>query len=363
MAKRIAIIGSVGVPGRYGGFETLVENLVAELGDAFELTVYCSGKRYPEPRPAEYRGAKLVYLPLEANGAQSIPYDVWSIARAVRDHDVLLVLGVGGAAVLPLVRLLTRVKIVAHIGGVEWRREKWGRLARWFLRASEWLAVRVAHEVIADNDGIRDYVDGRYGRPSRLIAYGGDHVTRPRLGAEVRERFPFAGGRYAFSVCRIEPENNIHLLLEGFPPDAGLALVLVGNWEASGYGRALRARHGARPGVHLLDPIYEPETLNALRGHCDVYLHGHSVGGTNPSLVEAMHLGRPVLAYDVVYNRATTDGRALYFRDARALGDLVRAGSHAGWARLGREMGRIARRRYTWKGIASQYAAVFSRAA
>ena len=127
--KRIAIIGTAGVPCRYGGFETLAHQLVTHLSDQFRFTVYCSGKLYKRgERPAKWKGARLVYLPLNANGISSVVYDIWSVLHALFVADTLLLLGVSGGLVVPFVRLLTRKKVIVHIDGQEWRRGKWGRL-------------------------------------------------------------------------------------------------------------------------------------------------------------------------------------------------------------------------------------------
>jgi glycosyltransferase involved in cell wall biosynthesis len=135
--------------------------------------------------------------------------------------------------------------------------------------------------------------------------------------------------------------------------------VIVGTWNDSQYGRDLRHRYDGVPHLHLLDPIYDQRRLNALRSGCVVYVHGHSVGGTNPSLVEAMAFSLPILAFDVVYNRATTEDRAMYFSDSESLREHLRTASGARWAATGREMKRIAGERHTWRRIVGQYRALF----
>ena len=172
--KKIAIIGSVGVPANYGGFETLVEQLVIRLQHKFDLTVYCS-KRAFSHRPARIGRVNLRYLPLNANGVQSIPYDMWSILSAVRYADTLLILGVGGCTLLPWLRWFgCRKRFVVNIDGIEWRRAKWSGMARMYLKFAEKCAVRYADAVIGDNQVIADYVRSTYGRPCELIEYGAD---------------------------------------------------------------------------------------------------------------------------------------------------------------------------------------------
>ncbi|MEM7040473.1 MAG: glycosyltransferase, partial [Bacteroidota bacterium] len=167
--------------------------------------------------------------------------------------------------------------------------------------------------------------------------------------------FPFMRHAYVFSVCRIEPENNIHMLLEAFSGLPDRQLVIVGNWNASKYGRDLREQFGTCHNIRLLDPIYEPERLNLLRSNCFAYVHGHSAGGTNPSLVEAMYLGLPVLAYDVSFNRATTDNQAFFFQNAAELATLLKDLRLNDYHTCAKAMGRIADERYTWRRVAEMY--------
>jgi glycosyltransferase involved in cell wall biosynthesis len=359
--KKVAIIGTAGVPARYGGFETLANQLVFYLGDKFQLSVYCSTRYYPRSERKAYHGkARLYYLPLHANGIQSILYDMFSIFHALFYAEVLVVLGVSGAMLLPLVRLLTRKKIIVSIDGLEWRRAKWGKGAKWFLKWSEQLAIRFAHADISDNEAIQNYTATRYGTLSTLIEYGGDHtLSIPTLTRDDYEEFPFLKEPYAFTVCRIEPENNLDMLLEAFRKLTAKRknLVVVGNWNDSEYGRRLRALYGSRfyHNLHLLDPIYDQEKLDKLRANCQVYLHGHSAGGTNPSLVEAMALGLPIIAYDVAYNRATTENKALYFSDADSLTQLLINTDITCYRQLRPQMQQIAQMRYQWAIIAKKY--------
>lgn len=353
--KRVAIIGTVGIPARYGGFETLAEQLVGHLADRYELTVYCSRSAYGS-RPSRIPGVRLVYLPLKANGIQSLLYDAVSIAHALGRNDVLLVLGVSGATLLPLVRRASNARTIVNIDGLEWKREKWGSVARNVLRKLEAVAVGAADEVVADNAEISRYLESEYNRPSTLIAYGGDHARHvPLEGATVDRLGLGSGSAYAFSVCRVEPENNVRLLLEAFSKPSRMPLVMVGNWKNSDYGRALLTEFAADPNLRLLPPIYDQRQLDALRSNCGLYVHGHSAGGTNPSLVEAMWLGLPVFAFDVAYNRETTSNRARYFRTAEDLEELVASVSDEARKQLGHSMKDVATARYTWKKVATEY--------
>lgn len=353
--KKIAVIGTQGVPAQYGGFETLVENLIGEnAASDITYTVYCSSKSYPK-RLSTYKEAHLKYVPLLANGSQSILYDIISVLKATRNNDILLILGVSGCIFLPLYRLFSKKRLVINIDGLEHRRDKWGKWIRRFLKFSEKMAVRYADVIVSDNKGIQDYVLEEYGKPSVLIAYGGDHVLCDisDIEEEVLQNYALKGVDYSFSVCRIEPENNVHITLEVFR-QSGKELVFVGNWDRSPYGKELFERYGQCTNIHLLSPIYDLKILNVLRSHCKFYIHGHSAGGTNPSLVEAMFFGKPILAYDVVYNRETTEQKAFYYDSVESLMKLT-SRSYESFGECGKNMLEIAERRYYWKHIAKQY--------
>jgi glycosyltransferase involved in cell wall biosynthesis len=351
----IAILGTVGIPASYGGFETLSENLARfHHTNSLEakMTVYCSANSYAA-QPAYYLRARLRYLRLNANGVSSIIYDIVSMLSAVwHGSNVILLLGVSGAVALPLVRLLSRARIVTNIDGIEWKRVKWKGPARWFLRFSERIAVRFSDEVVADNAGIAEHVTQCYGRNVHVIPYGGDHAletpSKPYEGPELPKR-------YALALCRIEPENNVAMILEAFASSPAIPLVFVGNWNNSPFGRRLRQDYANHPHFHLLDPIYDLGILRTLRSNATVYVHGHSAGGTNPSLVEIMHFGLPILAYDCIFNRCTTEDKAYFFNDVGSLCNALVALEPSEATQIGIDMRQIAQAKYTWDAVGRAY--------
>jgi glycosyltransferase involved in cell wall biosynthesis len=356
--KKLAILGIVGVPANYGGFETLVDNLLDLLPNYFDVTVFCESKSYPEKLDS-YKGAKLVYINKRANGAQSIIYDSLSLLKSYKDQDYILLLGVSGAIMIPLLRPFTKAKIVTHIDGLEWKRDKWGWFAKKFLKFSERLAVIFSHSVIADNKHIQDYINEEYDRPSFLIAYGADHVSAVDP-AEYQKKFSFLGSPYVFTVCRIEPENNVEMQLRAFKEcEIGMPYVVVGNWNANDYGMKLYQDYSKVKNIILYNPIYQMEELNVLRSNCFFYLHGHSAGGTNPSLVEAMYLGLPVIAYGVNYNKETTFGRALYFNDFEELKALLFQIRNLDRQEMIESLSKLAKKNYSWKAITKKYVKMF----
>ena len=352
----VAIVGIQGVPANYGGFESLVENL---LGDNcppdIHYTVFCSSTDLKE-KPGHYKEAELRYVPIHANGINSIPYDIVSMCRSLTGFDVILVLGVSGCIFMPILRRMTKAKIIVNIDGLEYRRDKWGKAARWVLRNSESMAVKYANIIVADNKGIQDYVKQTYGKNAVLIAYGGDHVHRKIAESrtkEILDKYGLKKGEYAISVCRIEPENNCHIILAAFAK-TNMPLIFIGNWNHSDWSQSLRKKFNCYPNIQMIDAIYDLNILYALRSNAGLYTHGHSAGGTNPSLVEAMHFGIPIAAWDVVYNRETTEGKAYYFRRPEDLVGLTNRRDLDGSI-----MEEIAKRRYTWRAISEQYCKLF----
>ena len=356
--KRVAIIGSVGVPANYGGFESLVENLIDNYSDErVQYTVFCSSTAY-STQLKTYKNATLKYLPLRANGFQSIPYDIISLLWATYVSDVILILGVSGSCFLPIYRLLFPSKcLLINIDGLEYRRNKWGSLAKRFLKFSERMAVKYADKIIADNKGIQDYILEEYGRQSELVAYGGDHAIQEQPSKEeekqVLAKYNLKSNDYAISVCRIEPENNCHIILKSFA-QTKMQMVFIGNWNRNKYGRALKNKYQDYSNILLLDPIYDIQTLYVLRANTSLYVHGHSAGGTNPSLVEAMFFGCPILCYDVVYNRASTQEKAYYWKSEEDLVNLLQSDGLDGTM-----MKKIAESEYTWRKITSSYEALY----
>jgi glycosyltransferase involved in cell wall biosynthesis len=359
MKKKIAIIGTVGLPANYGGFETLTNHLVSNLNNKYDFTIYCSGRRCGKTeRIPSYKGACLKYLPFNANGVQSIIYDSISILHALFYADVLLILGVAGAWTLPFVRLFTNKRIIISIDGIEWKRDKWNRLAKMYLWVAERIAVKYSHIDISDNESIQDYTALRYGSLSRIVEYGGDHIEYVEPTDKDFENYSFLTSQYAVKVCRIEPENNVHVVLEAFTKIKNKRLVIVGNWNHSDYGRNLKQTYASCKNIFMLNPIYDQRTLDVIRGGAVLYIHGHSAGGTNPSLVEAMNLELPVLAFNVSYNRTTTENKAAYFKGVEDIEEYVASKSMHDLKANAIVMKNIANRRYKWAIIAQKYDAL-----
>jgi glycosyltransferase involved in cell wall biosynthesis len=358
MKKKVALLGTNGIPSRYGGFETLTEYLARYLNEEFEITVYCA-KTPKEKRLKEYLNSKLIYIPFKANGWQSMVYDAISIAHAFVFADVLVILGFSGVFAFPL-KAIFRKKIVFNIGGVEWQKVRGKKsfaaieivVKKWFER----ICVHFSDIIISDNQVIWDYVKTTYNIDSVLAEYGGDHAVHQPITDVLIEKYPFLSGNYDVTVSRAQEDMNIHILIEAYKEIPERNLVVVSNWEISDYGIQLKAKNKNRyPNIFLQDAVYNLTELNAIRSNGTVYFHTHSLCGTAPSLTEAMSLGLPVLCFDVNTNRATTEEKSLYFKDSKALIEILSNLNKAITDRLGSDMKEIAQRRYTWQRIVMLY--------
>ena len=316
---RLAFIGSAGIPNRYGGFESFLEHCAPELSrNGHEVRVTCDGRLYPG-EPAEYVGTSRVFIGVPANGAFSPLHDLIAFSRIFRQSDVIFVLGVSAGPFLPWMRMLAGLagkRLVVNLDGIEWRRNKHSRVVRLLLRAFDLLGQMSAHRLIYDNQALLPYVMGRFRHKAVLIAYPGDYGIR-----FPGERDPMA--RSALTICRIEPENQLEMLIEAALASSIKRYTIIGNWRSSVYGRHLMEIYSSEPRLDLLDPIYDPEALGRARESCTVYLHGHRVGGTNPSLVEILPYECAVICFDCAFNRATAGARAFYFQGTDDLPSLI----------------------------------------
>jgi glycosyltransferase involved in cell wall biosynthesis len=354
---RIAILGTRGVPARYGGFETFAEELGARLaGRGHEVTVY--GRNQWVLRGIKtHRGMKIKRLPApRSKYLETVVHTLFAaFAVAPRRYDVVYVCNVANAPAV-LVLLAARKKVVLNVDGLEWERAKWGLLGRSYYRFCAWLAARLPIRIVTDAHVIQDYWQRHYRRATDYFAYGtslspvADDGTLARLGLEP--------ARYVLYVSRLEPENNADLVVAAYAKvKTDLPLALVGNAPyASDFIAALRRAAERDPRVRLLGAHYGSEYL-VLRSHAAAYVQATEVGGTHPALVEAMGFGNAIAANDVPEHREVLGDAGLYYRGeielANALQRLLRDPELAATMRT-RAADR-ARELYDWDIIAKQY--------
>ena len=358
---KIAIVGTQGLPNQYGGFETLADYLVKYLSKKHDITVYCSSKNIGRGED-EYCGAKLKYVNVADHGASGILYDSICLLDAQKHNfDVLLVLGTLQYPALPFLRKKTLNKVVINFGGLDWFRSKWSPLAQKVIYYTVRMSVKYSQEIISDNKKIQDYVKHNFGKDSHLIAYGGDQADYMPITQEMENKYPFLRDKYAFEVARIQPDNNIEMLMKAFIMADSMPLVLVGNWNKSEYGIEIKEKYEGKKNLILLDAIYDKSILDVIRSNCYIYVHGHSAGGTNPSLCEAMNLGLPIMAFSNGFNQNTTFNKALYFENEEQLKEMILSVKEDELKRIGDEMNRLAKQHYRWDYIVSKYERVLEK--
>jgi glycosyltransferase involved in cell wall biosynthesis len=358
---RLAILGTRGIPARYGGFETLAEELSARLASrGHDVTVYTRA-RYAEPGLSSHRGAKIRVLPtIPTKYLDTVTHGIFSgFDAALERFDAALVCNAINAASAFLPRLGGRTRIVLNVDGLERNRRKWNALGKLAYRVSERLSTMVPDAVVSDARVIQSYYRERYGFSSVFIPYGGD-LPEPN-GSEALERLGLTPERYVLYVSRLEPENNADAVVRAYRDVPGdVPLVIVGDAPyARDYIAALHRQAGPR--VLFPGAVYG-EDYRQLLARAAVYVQATEVGGTHPALVEALGFGRVVCYNRSPENEEVAGGVALPF-DVRQPETLARllAGildDPAGfsvWKDRARER---VRERYRWEDVADRYEAL-----
>lgn len=303
--RSIAIVGSRGIPARYGGFETAADVLARRLVAAgHRVIVTCEASK--EQGPSTYAGAELRYYPTPPLGpASTIVHDCLALWDLRREVDIIYLLGYGAAFATALPRM-AGTEIWINPDGVEWARAKWPPLAKLWFRAMEYVTMRAAHRVVSDAKALGDHLRARHktGAEITTIAYGTE-VTAKAPETDTVTEYGLEPDTYFLIVCRLEPENHILEAIEGYKAagNLGMPLAILGNTQnPTPYVRQLLTAAGGSD-IRFLGTEYNASKLAALRFHARAYVHGHSVGGTNPSLLEALGVGNLLLAHDNPFNR------------------------------------------------------------
>lgn len=353
---KIAIIGSRGIPARYGGFETFAQELAPRLVEmGHEVTVYCRAGYTGARDRRDFKGVRLIHTPyLKVRSLETLSHEAVSIADSLwRGFDLWYFLGTRSSPLyLPLIAAKRRVLI--HTDGIEWQRRKWGSAGRAYLRFAEWLAAKAAPgRLVTDAEAMRAYYLDRYGRDSSVIPYGaeivedGDPAPLARWGLEP--------GSYYLVVCRLEPENNVDVIVREFMESGSTRdLVVVGgaSYDTS-YQRRLLALSSEH--VKFIGPVYGDD-LVSLRFHAYTYIHGHEVGGTNPSLLEAMGCGNACLALDTPFNREVLGALGSYWLKGEGiLASLIRESEERGRGVTPERMRSRILASYSWAGAVSSH--------
>lgn len=366
---KIAFVSTRGIPNNYGGFEQFAEQISVRLAArGHEVIVY--SPHYHTYKDDEYKGVRIRHIyspePWMGSSVGSFFYDFLSFRDALKKEKPDIIYVAGYTSIVPAyiwygVKDMQASVVMTNMDGLEYRRTKFNRWVRVFLSWEERVTVRHSRYLIADNAGVMDYYKAKYGRESTLLAYGADiphgydkrHISEWGLEAD----------GYFLLVARMEPENNIAMTIEGYLASKWRdrkPLVVVGKPNTP-YGKSLTARYGGEEAVRFVGGIYDIDKLNALRHFSFAYFHGHSVGGTNPSLLEAMACGCFILSHDNVFNRSVLGTNAYYYSDEKGITAILNGMDEAIENKEAFTAGnmQIIRDKYSWEQLAIAYELFF----
>jgi len=372
MVLKIAIIGSRGIPAKYGGFETFVDEISKRLAaKGYEIYVSCEGGT--TPKILKYNGVNLFYFPLKpfCRVIYETIYDIYSLIKSSFMCDYIYMLGYG-AGFFFLIPKLFRKKLLVNVDGIEWKRDKYSKVEKWVLYLSEIFAVYFSDIIIADSIAIKKYVESTHGKNTIYISYGVEpppnEPWNPRKLEEIYNDSNFTsleGNGYYLIVARLEPENKIHIMVEGFLlSNTTKKLVIVGNFLSQKYKLSIDkivAELNGYDRVIFTKGIYEKDILNMLRQNCFAYIHGHSAGGTNPSLLEAMVMKNIIIANGNAFNMEVGSNSMLYFKIPSDLKTCIEniENNYLIYLRLKSEVYKRVLAYYSWEDVVIDYDILF----
>lgn len=323
MTKRLRILGIRGVPAAHGGFETFAEHLALHLVEhGWQVTVYCQQDGAGPLHEDDWQGVHRVHIPVEAEGPKgTIVFDWKATLHAARAGELCLTLGYNTAVFCAWLRL-KGVPNLINMDGIEWARDKWSGVAKTWFWLNDWAGCWLGNHLIADHPEIKRHLSTRV-RPEKIttIAYGADQIEH--ADPAMLKPYGLEPGRYLSVIARPEPENSLLEIVQGFSAQRrGVQLAVLGRYDPTvPFHKAVM--DAASDEVRFLGAIYDKPVVQAIRQHSIAYVHGHRVGGTNPSLVEALGAGNAVIAHDNKFNRWVAGEGALYFRNAVQFGLIL----------------------------------------
>lgn len=363
MPKTLRILGTRGVPAAHGGFETFAEYLSLYLvARGWRVVVYCQDDGVGPVFEDTWQGVERVHIRVAQEGPKgTIVFDWQATAHAAKHKDLCLTLGYNTAVFCGLLRLQGIPNLI-NMDGIEWSRMKWGPVAKLWFWLNDWAGCWLGNHLVADHPQIKLHLQTRVsGQKITTIPYGADAVTSaPTAPVQALGLEP---GRYLTVIARAEPENSLLEIVQGFAAKPrGMQLVVLGNYQpGNAYHQAVKA--AASDEVKFVGAIYDKTVVQALRYHSAAYVHGHQVGGTNPSLVEALGAGNAVIAHDNRFNRWVAGEGAVYFSGAdgfaRCMDDLqANPGKLAALSAHGQARYKEA---FTWGDVLRQYEDLLTR--
>lgn len=363
MKKTLRILGTRGVPAAHGGFETFAEHLALYLvAQGWRVVVYCQDDGAGTVFEDTWQGVERVHIPVIQPGPKgTIVFDWKATAHAARFDDLCLTLGYNTAVFCSLLRVKGIPNLI-NMDGIEWSRAKWGKVAKSWFWLNDWAGCWLGTHLIADHPEIKLHLQSRVSESKiTTIAYGAEAVTEASSAPVIS--LGLEPGRFLTLIARAEPENSILEVVKGFSAKPrNFQLVVLGNYQKDNpYHEAVKT--AASSEVRFIGAIYDKSVVQALRFHSAAYVHGHQVGGTNPSLVEALGAGNAIIAHDNRFNRWVAKESAIYFDGADSfatrIDELINNPALSRKLRL-RSQERF-QEAFTWPYILNQYETLLTR--
>lgn len=373
MTLKIAIIGSRGIPAKYGGFETFVDEISKRLvAKGYNIYVSCEGGI--TPKIPKYNGVNLFYFPLNPffRVIYEPIYDIYSLVKSSIMCDCIYMLGYSAGFFFFIPKIFAK-ELFVNVDGIEWRRDKYNKIEKSILYLNEIFAVLFSDVIIADSIEIKKYIESKHGKNTVYIPYGVEQLSIELWNSsklkEISNSSIFTSlerNNYYLVVARLEPENNIHVIVEGFLlSNTTKKLIIVGNFLSEKYKLSIDriiTQLGGNDRIVFTKGIYKKDLLNMLRQNCFVYLHGHSAGGTNPSLLEAMVMKNIIIAHDNKFNREVGSNTIITFTDSLDLKTCIEniEDNYSTYLKLKHDAYERVLSYYSWKKVAREYNRLFN---
>lgn len=319
--KIVSIIGSHGIYTNYGGWDQLVSNLAEKKSKDISLVIINSSE---SPRKINKlpKNVRVIRIPLKASGIIGIIYDYISILITFFKSDTLLLLGAQGIPVIFFLKIFKKTKVVTNVGGIEWERPKFGRLAKFYLKLCFNLSLLVSDKIIFDNEFYLNYVKRLNKNKINIIPYGGTIDTSLEITENLKLKYPFIKDKYFLSVSRSLEDNMLKELCETFK-NCDEKIVLISNFSSSKYGLSILNQFKEYKNIILIDGLYIKPELDLVRRECFCYIHTHTLCGSAPSLIEMIRCGKPILSIDVPQNRFTLKTEKGFYKDYIELSQIL----------------------------------------
>jgi len=315
--NKISIIGIRGVPASHGGFETFAHHLALYLIDkGWSVSVYCQEVGDGSIYESEWEGVNRIHIPVKGDGPVStIKFDWLSHVHCAKQDGLILSLGYNTALFACLFRVAGKRNVI-NMDGIEWKRDKWGKFAKLWFWVNERFGSILGNSLVADHPKIKEHLATRVSENKiTMIPYGANEVLSETVDASFLDAYKISPKEYVIVVARAEPENSLLEIVTAFSTKKrNCKLVVLGKYEASNEYHA-RVKECASDEVLFVGTVYDQKELSTLRYYSKLYIHGHTVGGTNPSLVEALGAGNALLCHDNLYNRWVAGDASVYFED------------------------------------------------